>query len=97
VRADACPRILARPNEEPVVEFHIALHGSVPDVRTLEDALRSADPSAIADVDRGRAILRVESWLEAGELLVLLRASGLPLDRAQIVQLPSICCGGCGG
>ena len=64
---------------------------------TLEDALRSADPSAIADVDCGRAILRVESWLEAGELLVLLRASGLPLDRAQIVQLPSICCGGCGG
>ena len=79
------------------MEFHIKLTGSIADLGTIEDAIRELDSSALVDVDPAGKMLRVATWFDADRLVSLIRQAGYPVDPLQVTQLPSICCGGCGG
>jgi hypothetical protein len=77
------------------MEFHIATAGPLPDLVVIDEALRAVDPAALVDVDG--TTLRVATSLSAAELVSVITATGYPLGAAQVMQLPSICCGGCSG
>ena len=79
------------------MEFHIRLKGPVDGPGAIEDAIRKVDSSALVDVDPAGKILRVSTWFDADRLVSLIRQAGYPVDPLQVTQLPSVCCGGCGG
>jgi hypothetical protein len=41
--------------------------------------------------------LRIATLMTTPELLAALQGAGLALTEADLVYLPSVCCGGCGG
>ena len=77
------------------MEFHIDMKTDTPDPATIEAALCALDPAALLDMDG--STLRVATSLDARALAAVIVAAGYPLEQAQVVQLPSICCGGCSG
>jgi len=79
------------------MEFHIKTRGISLDLAAINDALTGVDPSAMADIDPGDANLRVAAELSSPELLALLTRAGCPVDWKQLEQMPSVCCGACGG
>ena len=79
------------------MEFHIKLTTSIADLGAIEDAIREVDSSALVDVDPAGKMLRVATWFDADRLVSLIRQAGYSVDPLQVTQLPSICCGGCGG
>ncbi|MBP6078562.1 MAG: hypothetical protein KA505_07125 [Xanthomonadales bacterium] len=79
------------------MEFRISLAGATPDLAKIEPILRHIDPAATLDLDAASNTLRVSGIFGAAELPALLNQAGLRLDHHQIKQLPSVCCGGCGG
>ena len=79
------------------MEYHVAFD-AVPDLDLIETLLLDTDPAAIADLDRHAApLLRVSTSLPRTELRALLQHAGYLVPADRIVQLPSICCGGCSG
>ena len=79
------------------MEYHVAFDVA-PDLDLIESLLLDNDPAAIADLDRLAApVLRVSTLLPRGELEEVLRRAGYRVAADRIVQLPSICCGGCSG
>ncbi|HOV57770.1 MAG TPA: hypothetical protein PLN91_07835 [Rhodanobacteraceae bacterium] len=79
------------------MEFHIALGSARADLSSLQDVLRDADPAATVDLDPNGSVLRVAAELSPAELAQAMRRAGLEITPLQVVQQPSICCGGCGG
>ncbi len=79
------------------MEFHIKTRGVKPDLDAINDALVAIDPMAVADIDPADASLRVAVELGSPELLALLTRVGYPVDWTQLEQVPSVCCGACGG
>lgn len=79
------------------MEYHIQISGPEPDLVAVEDALLAADPAALVDIDPASPTLRVATSVDARQLVALLGEAGYPVTPAQVVQLPSICCGGCSG
>lgn len=79
------------------MEYHVKLSHPVADICVIEDAIQAFDPAAQVDIDKPNQTLRVAGYLEATELVSLLNRNGCPVDPQQVVQLPSMCCGGCGG
>ena len=79
------------------MEYHVKLTHPVTDITLIEDAIQSLDPAAQIDIDTPSQALRVAGYLEATDLVALLNRSGCPVEPQQVVQLPSMCCGGCGG
>lgn len=79
------------------MEFHIPLAGSLPDLGAVEETLRSVDPAALVDIDPAGRTLRVTAVLSVSELAALLGVAGLPAAPHQVIQQPSVCCGGCSG
>ncbi len=79
------------------MQFHIKMTGPVPDFGVIEEAMREADPSALVDIDPENQTLRVAASIDAAQLLSLVNQAGYPVFKHQLVQLPSECCGGCGG
>lgn len=79
------------------MEFHIALTGASPAPGVVQDALFDVDPTAVVDLDMSGLVLRVSASATAADLIEVLRQLGWPVAPQQVVQLPSICCGGCGG
>jgi hypothetical protein len=51
----------------------------------------------VVDLDMSGLVMRVSAAASATDLVEVLRQVGWPVTPAQVVQLPSICCGGCGG
>ena len=78
------------------MEFHISMPGPI-DPGAIEHALRTADPSALVDIDPATQALRVAASVDVAQLLAVLHRAGYPVHRAQVMQVPSICCGGCSG
>lgn len=64
-------------------------------VERLADRVRWVDPAAIAD--RAGPLLRVATCLSHSELEALCGEAGIALGEGDLEQLPSECCGGCGG
>ncbi len=79
------------------MEFHIALTGASPAPGVVQDALFDVDPTAVVDLDMSGLVLRVSASATAADLIEVLRQLGWPVEPQRVVQLPSICCGGCGG
>lgn len=78
------------------MEFHITMPGPI-DPGAMEHALQASDPSALVDLDPGTGVLRVAAMLDVIQLVSALNRAGYPVHRAQVMQAPTICCGGCGG
>jgi len=77
------------------MEFNVALDTRTADLARIDAKLREVDPAALVDVaDHG---LRIAGAFDAPSLLASLRDSGCELSGSQIEQVPSVCCGGCGG
>ena len=79
------------------MEFHIALTAASPDPAVVQEAMYDVDPSTVVDLDMSGLVMRVSSSATAVELIAVLRQSGWVVAPEQVAQLPSICCGGCGG
>ena len=79
------------------MEFHIKTRGVKPDLNAINSALLEFDPMAVADIDPDGASLRVAVELSSPELVALLVRAGYPVDWWQLKQVPSVCCGACGG
>lgn len=79
------------------MEFHIETHGVKPDPGAINVALVDVDPMAVADIDPEDASLRVAVELSSPELIALLTRAGYPVDWRQLEEVPSVCCGACGG
>lgn len=79
------------------MEFHIKLADSLLDLDAIDEAIRAVDASALVDIDPAGDTLRVAASVGTAELVALIRQAGYPVAPSQVVQLPSICCGGCSG
>lgn len=85
-------------------EFHIDLGAEMvgmavesPTLQQVEDAICDVDPAAVIDFTPATARLRVAAALDRDHLGRLLAGAGCLVPADAIVQLPSICCGGCSG
>ncbi len=79
------------------MELHVRLFRPITDLASIELAIQAVDPSALLDVDPAGETLRISTGLDATELTALIGRTGYRLDAGQVTQLPSVCCGGCGG
>lgn len=79
------------------MEFHIKTNGAQPDLGVINAALAALDPLAVADIDPADGTLRVAAELGSPELLALLTRAGYPVGWKQLVEVPAVCCGACGG
>ena len=79
------------------MEYHIDVSRVRVDTRQIAEALQSIDPAALVDLVGDTGTLRISTALSASELLASLAGAGLVLSRDRVQQLPSYCCGGCGG
>lgn len=79
------------------MEFHIHLDNTRPDLAALEHALQRADPAALVDFQAHTGLLRIATWLEAGDIAEAFGDIDHPLAVTDIELQPSVCCGGCGG
>lgn len=79
------------------MEFHIALADVSPAPAVVQDALFDVDPTAVVDLDMSGLVMRVSASATTADLVEVLQRIGWPVTAEQVVQLPSICCGGCGG
>jgi hypothetical protein len=79
------------------MEFHIRTQGVKPDLNAINSALIELDPMAVADIGPDGTSLRVAVELSSPELIALLMRAGYPVDWRQLEQVPSVCCGACGG
>ena len=67
------------------------------DPAQLAQALEPEDATALVDRVPAGSALRVATWLPLPALHAVLARAGIAVGEEQIEQLPSECCGGCGG
>lgn len=79
------------------MEFHIPVTPGCPSPRVIEGLMFDIDSNAIVDLDMSGLILRISSYVRVEDLVGVLAQAGCSVTAEQIVQLPSICCGGCSG
>ena len=79
------------------MEFSLRTNGAPPDLAGLERQLLMLDPAALLDLDAGGRTVRISTAATGDELLACLHVAGMAADAADLVQLPSACCGGCSG
>jgi hypothetical protein len=79
------------------MEFHITMFSPITDLGAIEHAISAIDPSALVDTDTSTLTLRVAASVDAGHLVALMGQAGYPIGLQQVVQIPSVCCGGCSG
>lgn len=79
------------------MQYEVAGPDPLPNAESLEKLLHAIDPAAMVDDDPRTGGLRVSSAIGAAELARTLENGGFPTLYFNIRQLPSDCCGGCGG
>lgn len=79
------------------MEFHIDMGAAAPDLVRLVAALEQADPAVLVDWQGDSGLMRIATWLEAGDIAAAFATIGQPLALARIRIQPSVCCGGCSG
>jgi hypothetical protein len=77
------------------VQYHIRVDDPSAAVERLAEAVTWVDPAAIADC--AGALVRISTCLSHAELHALCGDAGIALGDGDLEQLPSECCGGCGG
>ena len=78
------------------MEYRIRLTAPLTDLTPIQTQLYAVDPAAQIDIDKPKEYLRVAAHVEAPELVRALDRAGYPVLPHQVIQLPSICCGGRG-
>ena len=79
------------------MQYDVQLATASPNLAAIRDALAQSDPAAMTDFNPGTGLLRVSAGLSATELADVLARADQASVPAQIMALPSTCCGGCGG
>lgn len=79
------------------MEFHIALTEACPGPDVIQDAMFDVDSNAIVDLDMSGLVMRISSYVPVKDLIEVLGRAGWTVAQTQVMQLPSICCGGCSG
>ena len=79
------------------MQFALRTAGAAPDVTAIERELAALDPAVLLDFDPGRHTVRISTSATPGELLAGVQRAGIAANADDLVQLPSECCGGCGG
>jgi len=79
------------------MEFHVQLTQPLAHLAAIEQAILRLDPAALVDVDKEGQNLRIAAQMEAVDVVAALKRAGFGIDPLRVVQIPSICCGGCGG
>jgi hypothetical protein len=79
------------------MEYRIELFGPLPAPETVSALLEREDAAAIADFDKDARVWRISTSLASNELLALFARVGCRVAPAQLIPLPSVCCGGCSG
>jgi len=79
------------------MEFQIALTDTCPGPDVIQDIMFNVDPNAVVDLDMSGLVMRISSYVTATDLIEVLRRAGWTVAPQQVVQLPTICCGGCSG
>ena len=70
---------------------------TTPDLAAIGQAIAALDPAMLLDLDASGRTLRLSTCATRDELLACLDAAGVADADRGLVQLPSECCGGCGG
>ena len=68
-----------------------------PDLAAIEHAIVALDPSAQLDIDASGHSIRIATLATKDELLTSLHQAGATEPTQHLTQLPTDCCGGCGG
>ncbi len=79
------------------MEFHVDGLPAAIDMAAITDAINNIDPAAQIDIDPATGALRVSAAISADELSTAIGTTGQQADGLLVMQLPSTCCGGCGG
>jgi hypothetical protein len=68
------------------------------DLAAIERAATAlVDPAALIDLDKGGRTLRLATCATHEEVVAALNSAGIGQAAYDLMQLPSECCGGCGG
>ena len=79
------------------MQFNVLLTQPNVDVNAVERLLQQMDPSGLVDMDQRNLRLRISTYVSGAELIALMAQAGTPIRASQVEQVPSVCCGGCGG
>lgn len=79
------------------MEYRIHNRPVALDLPPLQAAILAMDPAALIDRDPLDGAVRVAAALEMDALVHVLAAAGMAGAAGQVVIVPSVCCGGCGG
>lgn len=79
------------------MEFHVDGLPAAVDIAAITDAINFMDPAAQVDIDPATGALRVSAAISVEDLTTAIGSTGQQADRMLVMQLPSTCCGGCGG
>jgi len=77
------------------MEFNVTIDTRKADLARIDASLREVDPAAV--VDARNSGLRIAGAFDVPGLVAVLRESGFDLSERDVEQVPSVCCGGCGG
>lgn len=79
-----------------MIQYTLATDAS-PDLAVIERAIAELDPSALLDLDASGRTIRISTLMGQAELIACLRDAGAADPSQYLTQVPSDCCGGCGG
>lgn len=79
------------------MELRIEQPGTAFDLDQVVAGLEAIDPAVVVDRESAAGALRIATLMTTPELLAGLRGAGLSVTETDLVYLPSVCCGGCGG
>ncbi len=79
------------------MEFHVDGLPATADMAAITDAICNIDPAALVDLDPATGAMRVNAALNANDLTTAIGTTGQEVGGLLVMQLPSHCCGGCGG
>ena len=79
------------------MEFALRTTGHAPDLAAIEREIAELDPAVLLDLDASGRTVRISTSASNDELLACLQRAGIAAGPDDVIQLPSVCCGGCGG
>ena len=79
------------------MQYTIGSSAPPADLAALRRGLDEVDPAAMVDIDPGTGQVRISTLIGAAELLAVVKGTGYAIGADELQQLPSQCCGGCGG
>lgn len=79
------------------MQYTLHPEGTAPALAVLSDAFADADPAALVDFDAVKQVFRISTSLRDTDIFATCATVGWAVAPHQVKQVPSECCGGCGG